>query len=412
MTADRKDDPVTEPLHGIFPGVDRASLSVAFAGALRDVGVAVGMSEIAAFCAGLGAAVPTTRDGLYWVARITLVRRAADVGAFDDAFARVFAGGALRLDPAARRRTEVAAHEPHRRRPPGPGGPPLRDGGDESLPWSTPSGGQLRAVDAGADAGARGRPEPLPSALAGRAEVPFPELDPADLRRLDEWLETAMRRWPTRRSRRLRPDRGGRRIALRHTLARARRTGFEPARLVRTKPVRRRRRIVMLCDVSRSMQPFVTAYLHLLRSAAVAADAEVFAFAATLTRLTPVLTHASAETAVDLATATVSDRFGGTRIAGSIAALLASRHGDACRGAIVLVASDGWDSDPPEELARAMARLRRRAHRLVWLNPRCSAPGFAPLTGGMAAALPYCDDVLAGDSVAAMADVVSAIVRT
>jgi uncharacterized protein len=122
-----------------------------------------------------------------------------------------------------------------------------------------------------------------------------------------------------------------------------------------------------------------------------------------------VLAHASPESAVDLATEKVADRFGGTRIATNLRALLGSHHGERCRGAIVLVASDGWDSDPPEELARAMARLRRRAHRIVWLNPRAAAEGFAPLAGGMAAALPYCDALLPADTVGGLADVVDAI---
>ena len=95
--------------------------------------------------------------------------------------------------------------------------------------------------------------------------------------------------------------------------------------------------------------------------------------------------------AIDTATAAVVDRFGGTRIATNVRALLRSRHGDATRGAIVVVASDGWDSDPPESLAAAMDRLRRRSHRVVWLNPRAGAPGFEPRVGSMAAALPSCD---------------------
>ncbi|MGH9082923.1 MAG: VWA domain-containing protein [Acidimicrobiales bacterium] len=85
------------------------------------------------------------------------------------------------------------------------------------------------------------------------------------------------------------------------------------------------------------------------------------------------------------------------------------RHGESCRGAIVLVASDGWDTDPPEAMVAAMARLRRRAHRVVWLNPRWSAPGYAPLVGGLAAALPHCDVVLPADTIRALGDVVAAI---
>jgi uncharacterized protein len=124
------------------------------------------------------------------------------------------------------------------------------------------------------------------------------------------------------------------------------------------------------------------------------ADAEAFAFATTLTRLTPALRQTSARAAIAQATDAVTDRFGGTRIAANLTALLDSHHGNTLRGAVVIVASDGWDSDPPDRLAAAMARLGRRAYRILWLNPRACAPGFAPRVAAMAAALPFCDAML------------------
>jgi hypothetical protein len=167
----------------------------------------------------------------------------------------------------------------------------------------------------------------------------------------------------------------------------------------------------MLCDVSQSMQSYAAAYLHLMRAVALTTDAEVFAFATTLTRLTAVLVYKSPALAMQQATEKVADRFGGTRIASNIRTLLASRHGGATRGAIVIIASDGWDSDPPDELAKVMARLHRRAYQVLWLNPRAAAPDFAPLVAGFAAALPYCDYVLPAHNIRALGDVVSAIVR-
>jgi uncharacterized protein with von Willebrand factor type A (vWA) domain len=107
---------------------------------------------------------------------------------------------------------------------------------------------------------------------------------------------------------------------------------------------------------------------------------------------------------VEQATAAVTDRFGGTRIATNLTALLDSHHGNTLRGAVVIVASDGWDSDPPGRLAAAMARLRRRAHTVVWLNPRAGVPGFAPTVAAMAAALPYCDRLLPAATFADLAD--------
>jgi uncharacterized protein len=105
----------------------------------------------------------------------------------------------------------------------------------------------------------------------------------------------------------------------------------------------------------------------------------------------------------------VLDRFGGTRIATNIQALLSSHHGGSVRGAVVIVASDGWDSDSPEQLGAAMARLKRRAYRVIWMNPRAAAPGFEPRVATMAAALPYCDRHLPADTFRSLARVIAEI---
>ena len=139
---------------------------------------------------------------------------------------------------------------------------------------------------------------------------------------------------------------------------------------------------------------------------------KVFVFATRLTRLTHVLAGTSAELAMEMATAKVTDRFGGTRIATNLQALLSSSRGDALRGAIVLIASDGWDSDPPDDLAMVMAKIRRRAHRLIWVNPRAAAPGFAPKVAAMAAALPFCDDLLPANSIRQLTELVATIGRS
>lgn len=160
------------------------------------------------------------------------------------------------------------------------------------------------------------------------------------------------------------------------------------------------------------MRGYADACLHLMRAVVLGSrpgDAEVFVFSTRLTRLTPTLAHRSAEVAAQRATERVVDRFGGTHIARSLDALLSSPHGSSLRGAVVIVASDGWDSDDPADLAGAVARVGRRAHRLVWLNPRAAQPGFEPLAGSMAAALPYCDDFLPAHTVAALAEVLEIV---
>jgi uncharacterized protein len=392
----------------LFPGVDRAAFCAAFVSHLRRAGIAVGLTAAESFAASLAVCPPADRTTLYWVARVSLVRQPSDIEMFDAVFDAIFGGAAAGLDPHARRRPLAAEDAPPTRPAPPHASPPPAHEGGAGLPWVTRRGATSREGGTDDD---RPLADVLPSALVSRSDEPFTELDPDELAVLDDWLLRAMQRWPSRRSRRRRPHPRGATVALRPTLARARRSGFEPLRVVRVRPVPRRRRVVMLCDVSQSMQPFAAAYLHLLRAAAVGADAEVFAFATSLTRLTPVLARHPASVSVARATEAVGDRFGGTRIASSIAALLGSRHGDALRGAIVVVASDGWDSDPPDALHRQMARLARRAYRVIWLNPRFSAPGYAPLAGGMAAALPFCDRVLPADTVQAMGDVVEAMVR-
>ncbi|MFG1866945.1 vWA domain-containing protein [Micromonospora arborensis] len=368
-------------------GIDRAAFAVALAGRLRTAGVPAGLTDMDDFVRALAASPPDSMSALYWTARISLVRRHTDLAAFDTVFAAIFRDPPplprpSRSAPPAAGHDDVYARVPADTDDAGSGG---------GLPWAT----LPPAVAETPEHEARLRlPERRPSALAGLAERPFDELDVAQVRQLGDALRAAVAGWPARRTRRHAVGAGGARVALRPTIARARRTGWEPVEVVRERPVRRPRRVVLVCDVSESMRAQATAYLHLMRAFAVVADAEVFAFATTLTRLTVVLRHTSAAEAVAQASIAVTDRYGGTRIATNLRALLNSHHADAVRGAVVVIGSDGWDSDPPDELAAVMARLSRRAYRIVWLNPRAGAPGFAPRVGGMAAALPYCDRML------------------
>ncbi|GII55284.1 hypothetical protein Pth03_36730 [Planotetraspora thailandica] len=397
--------PSREPA-AFLPGVDRAALAVAFADRLRRRGMPVGLTAVQDVVRALEADPPTSLSRLYWAARIGFVRRHAEIEIFDEVFAAVFRGVAVAADPNARRRPGGGGGAPS---PTGPRLPAPSREDRGALPWAT-----LPQVVAGAadSAASPAVPERLPGDVSGLADVPFEHLDGRSMELLGEWLRAAVAAWPVRRGRRFAVGPRGRRPALRATLARSRRTGWEPFHLMRERPLDRPRRTVMLCDVSQSMQAEATAYLHMMRALALVAGAEVFAFATSLTRLTPALTHRSAADAVDHATAKVADRFGGTRIAANVHTLLASHHGGTLRGAIVIIGSDGWDSDPPDALAAAMARLRRRANRVIWMNPRASAPGFEPSAGGMAAALPYCDELLPADTFASLRRVIDAIART
>jgi len=368
----------------------------------------VGLTATQDFVQALAAVPSVSRTALYWTARVTLVREYGQLAAFEEVFAGVFGEAVLVLamDPHARRNGRTPVGEKGL----SSSANSSAATGDSGLPWATlPSA--VTGADQRDDRALAAVPERLPSELAGSVDTPFEQLAPRDAELLGQWLERALGEWPRRRSRRYAVRAGGPRVAIRETVARARRTGWEPVRLVRTGPVERPRRVVVLCDVSRSMQPQAVAYLHLMRALALTTDAEVFAFATTLTRLTTVLGRRSAEAAVDEATERVGDRFGGTRIAHCLATLLASHHGGTLRGAVVLICSDGWDGDPPDRLATAMARLRRRAHTVIWLNPRAAAPGFEPRTTTMSTALPYVDLLLPADSFGALLRVPGEVAR-
>ncbi|MGZ4564150.1 MAG: vWA domain-containing protein [Mycobacterium sp.] len=389
----------------LLRGVDLAAFAAALVARLRGAGVLVSASGPASFVQALRKLVPDNTTALYWAARLTLVNRMEDLGAFDAVFAAVF--GTAEPDGTSRPDAPLSLPGP---KTPAAGTPRLAGSGSTSahnLPWVT------RTLAAANDAAGSSLlvPDVLPSRIAALADEPFDRFDAQDLRLLGTWLEATVARWPRRRSLRFEPSPGGKRIDLRATMNASRATGWESMVLARTRPRRRPRRIVLVCDVSRSMQPYAAVYLHLMRAVLRQAGTrpEVFAFSTSLTRLTSVLAHRSAEVALQRANAKVIDRYGGTFIGRSVGALLAPPHGSALRGAVVIIASDGWDSDPPDALAHAMARLRRRAALLVWLNPRAAHDEFRPLAGSMAAALPYCDLFLPAHSLTGLRQLLLAL---
>src|SRR4051795_7991782 len=408
---------MTTSLSGpLLRAVDRAAFVVAFGERLRRAGVPVTFTALGTCTDALEVAPPGGVADLYWLCRVSLVKHAHDLTTFDAVFDVVFRDAVLAVHgQAAGPRVDLATVIPVASLAGDPSVESPEDG--QGLPWHTLPH-DLRAEEGPADGVSV--PELLPSAIEGLADVGFDELDEEQLALVGAWLERASERWPTRRSRRSRVHPSGRRVALRETIAASRRTGWEPVRLTRTRPVRRPRSLVVVTDVSASMQPYASAYLHLMRALARSGRAETFAFSTSLTRVTPALRHHSARVAMEQATAEVTDRYGGTHLARSLHDLLRSRHGNALRGGVLVVASDGWDSDDPARLATGLSRGRRgddperraavlsrvrlRVHRVVWLNPRAAAPGFQPLVGSMVAALPFCDAFLPAHSLRAVTE--------
>jgi len=217
-----------------------------------------------------------------------------------------------------------------------------------------------------------------------------------------------------RRSRRMRPSRRTRgRPDLRRTVRRAIRSGGEPISRAFVEPAERPRRLVLLCDVSGSMEAYARGLVRFLHAAVVGRGrVEAFAIGTRLTRITRELSSRDPDAAIAAAAKRVTDWSGGTRLGEGL-----RQFNDEwgvrgmARGAVVVILSDGWDRGEPEVLAEQMARLQRVAFRVVWVNPLKATPEYAPLARGMAAALPYVDEFVEGHSLAALEDLVEVIAR-
>lgn len=385
--------------------VEPAALAVGLATALRRAGVAVPPERSARLAAALRLVPPISREPLYWTARVALASGPADLPVFDAVFSALFDG---MLDPAETRgdpNAPPAVGSEPRVRPANPDARPVDGSAPEGPSSATSSDGPP------GDGPEREAVLAVASDLERLASTSFADLPAEDVEAVRRLVRRIVLATPARRTRRtmasLRP---GERLDLRRTLRAAQRSGGDPVRLIHRRRRVRPRRLVLLCDVSGSMEAYTRIYLSLLQGAVSGARAEGFVFSTRLTRLTHQLSVRDPDSALALAAKAAPDWAGGTRLAGSLRRFL-DDHGrrGLARGAVVVVLSDGWAQEEPELVAEQMARLRRLAHRIVWVNPRKAAPGFAPLVGGMAAALPYCDAFVSGHSLAALEEVAAAI---
>jgi uncharacterized protein with von Willebrand factor type A (vWA) domain len=204
-----------------------------------------------------------------------------------------------------------------------------------------------------------------------------------------------------------------RRPDLRRTVRAAMRAGGEPMRRHHLQPSTRHRRLVLLLDVSGSMEPYARALIRFVHAAVAGRQkVEAFALGTRLTRLTRELSSRDPDEALSNAATRVSDYGGGTRLGDGLRVFNDEwgQRGMA-RGAIVVVLSDGWDRGDPDVLAEQMQRLHRVAHRVIWVNPLKVTPGYAPLARGMAAALPHVDAFVEGHSIEAIEELAAEIGR-
>ncbi len=388
-------------------GRDPAFAAVTLGRSLRAAGLPVTPDRSASFAASARLLGAPDRERLYWAARLSFVTSPDQVPAFDAVFDALVGGladpaGGARGDPAAA--PPVQARARPRPRPPADAASPARD---------APAGSDARR---GAGRGAAARRELAVGARASAAErlahVRLDELDERELALVAQLVRRLAVATPPRRGRRARAARRGSHLDVRATLRRSRRTAGDPVERLHRRRRLRPRPLVALLDVSGSMAPYSRAYLLLLEGAARGARAEAFVFATRLTRVTRALREGRPHAALERAGAAAPDWAGGTRIGEALRAFTDrfGRRGMA-RDAVVVVLSDGWERGDPALVAREMERLSRLAYRIVWVNPRVAAPGFAPLTGGMGAALPYVDELISGHSLAALDAVVEAIGR-
>ncbi|HEX6420661.1 MAG TPA: VWA domain-containing protein [Acidimicrobiales bacterium] len=389
--------------------VDLAAVVGAFGDLLHAAGVPATPERSGRFATAVALARPATVEELYWAGRVTLLTGPDQIPTYDRVFAQVFRGMSDVADwrgqapPAAAPPPRSARARPAERRDDG-----------RRVPQGAPPAPRVAppaAPDAAADRGRDGA-DLLAAASAEErlGHTDFADLTPDELAALREVM--ASLRWaaPRRPSRRTARHPRGRLLDLRATLRRARSTGGDPVRRAFRHRQRRPRRLVLIADVSGSMEPYARAYLYLLHGAVRAARADAFVFATRLTWLTRALATSNPDLALRRAAAAAPDWSGGTRIGEALKAFtdVHGRRGMA-RGAVIVIVSDGWETGDPAVLAEQMARLARLAHRIVWVNPRRARPGYQPLVAGMAAALPHVDAFVSGHSLAALDEVVRAI---
>lgn len=395
--------------------VDLALIAATFGEVLHRGGVAVSPERRGRFAEAIALAKPATVNDLYWLARVTLVTEREQISVFDRWFDFVFrnisdvsdsrgdaanaaqlAKGEARTDTVRSPRAAIDTNDStaNLRHSPSTDEADPRDGESDD------SGDRDLTVLAMMSADERLR------------ALDFSQWTADELLRLRHLLRDVVVRVPQRRSRRTRIHAAGDQIDMRATLRAAQRTGGDPRRLIRRRRRIRSRRVVLLADVSGSMEPYALAYVTFVHGMVRALEAEAFVFATRLTRLTRQLRVKNPSMALTQAMLATPDWSGGTRLGGALGSFNDGwgRRGLA-RGAIVVVVSDGWSGDGPDIVRREMGRLRRLAHRIIWVNPRVQAPGYQPLVGGMAAALPFVDDFISGHSIRSLQEVADAVGR-
>ncbi len=388
--------------------VDGARLlaqAVGFGRALRAAGLQVDLGAAVDFARALTLVDVGSRTEVRAAGAAVFVRRRDDRPAYDRVFDRWW---------RRRRRSRPA---------PRPSGEPPRDvePAEEATGDAPPLPGDerttLEQLPSGTPIPAEGDDEELPADdrvivapdAYSRGEVlrhrEFDRMTPAELRDAERLVDLLTPRLERRRTRRYELHRHGARLAPRVMFRRNLATGGELYDWEWQRPVTRPRPIVVLCDISGSMERHSRLLLRFVQALAAASDVqtESFVFGTRLTRITRLLRDRDRDRALARVADSVADWAGGTRIGESFREFNLRWARRTLRSSgVVIVVSDGWDRGDPALVGIETARLRRSCHRLIWLNPLAGTPGYRPLAAGMAAAYPFIDDFLAAGTVASL----------
>ena len=361
---------------------------VGFGRALRQEGVVVGSGQVLTFCTAAARLDPTDLTDLYWGGRACLVTRHVDLPIYDRTFRAYFLDQGGPVHDLMRLKAQV-----------------------------TPEAASMLEILPGDDTGDE-RPEEehlglMASAVETLRHKRFEDCTPEELEAVRRLMARFRLRPPSRRTRRTRPGSSHRYPDLRRTIRQGLRTQGEMIEQCWRDRRIRRRKIVLILDVSGSMTEYSRALLQFAHSAARVSSGpsgrlfcrvEVFCFGTKLTRITEELQKREPDHALAEASRAVVDWEGGTKIGASLDLFVRTwgRRG-LCRGAIVVICSDGLERGHPELLETAMERLARLSHRIVWMNPlKGDNEAFRPRTVGMLAALPFVDVLLSGHDLSSL----------
>lgn len=355
------------------------------AASMRAAGARVGVDELLGAHRALAAVDPSDRVAAYFALRAAMCSRRDDLVAFHAAFVEWFAPRAQEA----------------------PGVPDALEPAALVLPRSAVPAEEVAVP-------APGEADVVPSAWSDAEllhDKDFADYTDAERRLARGLMRQIARAGPARASRRTHPSRrrGAKphaaRPDLRRTIRSSLRTHGAPLERHWRERSERPRQLVLVCDVSGSMEPYARMLLQYMQACVAARRrVEAFVFGTRLTRVTGELAGRDPDRALDRAAGAAGDWSGGTRIGAALSALNREHGRRLGRGAIVVLLSDGWDRGDPGELAAEMERLRRCAHSVIWLNPLKAHPAYEPLTRGMQAALPHVDHFLAGNSLSSLAE--------